>query len=94
MPYKDKVLRREWECSPEQREMAAERQQAARDRRDDLLRLAAVWEIASRCGHWRFCSEDLRARVEAREGEIRDLLEARARERVEVWRDGRRVRDF
>jgi len=93
MPYLDKEKRREWETSPEQREKAAERQEVARERREELEGLAAVWQIHVRCGHWRFCGRKLKARVLAREAEIRVLLASRARERVEVWADGKRVRD-
>jgi hypothetical protein len=94
MPYRDKSKRREWETSPEQREKAAERQETARERREALGSLAAVWQIHVRCGHWRFCGPKLKAQVLAREAEIRKLLAARARERVEVWVDGKKEKNF
>jgi hypothetical protein len=94
MPYKSKEARREWETSPEQRVAAAERQASARERREELLSLAAVLQIHDRCGHWRFCKKPLRDKVRARETEIRDILAARAKEPVQVIVDGKRVRDF
>jgi LmbE family N-acetylglucosaminyl deacetylase len=92
MPHKNRDARRAWETGPAQREKAAERQEAARERREELARLAAVWQIAQKCGHWRFCGPGLRAKAEARETEIRALLERQRAEAVEVWVDGKLVR--
>ena len=84
MPFADRKARREWETSPAQQEATAERQEALRERREHLHRLAAVLKIHDRCGHWRFCGPVLRAQVEARRDDIRELIEAQNREKVVV----------
>jgi hypothetical protein len=92
MPYKNREDRQAWETCPEQRAAAKERQERAREKREDFLRLVSVWEIWQRCGHWGFCGPGLRAKVEIREDEIRRHVEKRNAEKVRM--EVVRVRDI
>ena len=93
MPYKDKKNRREWERSPEQVEAARVRKERQRARMEKIERLQAVASIIDRAGPGHSIAPALVAEVEKHREEIEAFWQKRDSEAVQVFVDGKRVRD-
>ena len=94
MPYKDKSKKRKWESTQTQKQKNAERQSRHRQRREKIESLAAIQQIIDRTGNpTPACAgPKLLADLAAHKTEVREFLDARNAEPVEVWKDGVRLK--